>query len=59
MPSLVIWGESDGVVTPEYGRAYARSIPGARFETIADCGHHPEIERPEELARLIARFLEA
>ena len=59
VPSLVIWGESDGVVTPEYGRAYARSIPGARFETIADCGHHPEIERPEELARLIARFLEA
>ena len=23
-PTLVFWGESDGVVTPDYGRAYAR-----------------------------------
>ena len=32
-------------------------IPGARFATIADCGHHPEIERPEQLAALIGSFV--
>jgi pimeloyl-ACP methyl ester carboxylesterase len=53
VPTLVVWGESDGIVTPDYGRAFARMIPGARFETIAGAGHHPEIERPEELAALI------
>jgi pimeloyl-ACP methyl ester carboxylesterase len=58
VPSLVVWGESDGIVSPEYGRAYAGLIPGARFETIARCGHHPEIERPDELAALIASFVE-
>jgi pimeloyl-ACP methyl ester carboxylesterase len=58
VPSLVVWGDSDGIVSPDYGRAFARLIPGARFETIAGCGHHPEIERPEELAALIARFLD-
>ena len=30
-PSLVVWGASDGIVSPAYGRAYARLIPGARF----------------------------
>jgi pimeloyl-ACP methyl ester carboxylesterase len=57
VPTLVAWGESDGIVSPDYGRAYARLIPGARFATIANCGHHPEIERPEELADLIGSFV--
>jgi pimeloyl-ACP methyl ester carboxylesterase len=57
VPTLVLWGESDGIVSPDYGRAFARMIPGARFETIAACGHHPEIERPDELAAAIARFM--
>jgi pimeloyl-ACP methyl ester carboxylesterase len=57
VPTLVVWGNSDGIVTPDYGRAYARMIPGARFETIAEAGHHPEIERPEQLAALIGSFV--
>jgi pimeloyl-ACP methyl ester carboxylesterase len=57
VPTLVTWGDSDGVVTPDYGRGFARLIPGARFETIAGCGHHPEIERPDELAALIGSFV--
>jgi pimeloyl-ACP methyl ester carboxylesterase len=57
VPALVVWGASDGIVSPDYGRAYAGLIPGARFVTIADCGHHPEIERPEELAALIGSFV--
>jgi pimeloyl-ACP methyl ester carboxylesterase len=57
VPALVVWGDSDGIVSPDYGRAYARLIPGARFTTIADCGHHPEIERPDELAALISSFV--
>jgi pimeloyl-ACP methyl ester carboxylesterase len=57
VPTLVVWGDSDGIVSPDYGRAFARLIPGARFESIAGCGHHPEIERPEELAALIAGFM--
>jgi pimeloyl-ACP methyl ester carboxylesterase len=58
VPTLVIWGDSDGIVSPAYGAAYAGLIPGARFETIANCGHHPEIERPDELTAAIARFLD-
>jgi pimeloyl-ACP methyl ester carboxylesterase len=57
VPTLVLWGAADGIVTPEYGRAYAALIPGARFALIEGAGHHPEIEQPELLAENIAAFL--
>ena len=57
VPTLVLWGASDRVVMPEYGRAYADLIPGARFELIADAGHHPEIEQPEAFVERISAFL--
>ncbi len=56
--TLVLWGASDGVVKPAYGEAYARLIPGARFEAIADAGHHPEIEQPAALAAHVQAFLQ-
>jgi pimeloyl-ACP methyl ester carboxylesterase len=55
--TLVLWGASDGVVKPAYGEAYAALVPGARFEAIADCGHHPEVEQPEALAALVRAFM--
>jgi pimeloyl-ACP methyl ester carboxylesterase len=57
IPTLVLWGASDGVVTPAYGRAYAALIPGARFALIDDAGHHPELEQPGLLADRILDFL--
>ena len=56
-PTLVLWGASDRIVTPEYGRAYAGLIPGARFEIIAEAGHHPELERPRAFVERVARFI--
>jgi pimeloyl-ACP methyl ester carboxylesterase len=58
VPTLVLWGESDRVVTPEYGRTYAGMIPGARFELIPGAGHHPEIEQPAAFAERVVRFLD-
>ena len=58
VPTLLIWGESDRVVIPEYGRAYSRLIPGSRFELIEAAGHHPEIEQPGMFVERVSRFLE-
>ena len=44
VPTLVLWGESDRIVTPDYGSAYAGLIPGARFELIAG-GRAPSRDR--------------
>ena len=57
-PTLLLWGESDGVVTPDYGRAYSRLIPNSKFELIGRAGHHPEIEQPEMFVERVLRFLE-
>ena len=57
-PTLVLWGASDGIVAPSYGRAYSDLIPGARFELIAEAGHHPEIEQPEAFVDRVVAFLE-
>jgi pimeloyl-ACP methyl ester carboxylesterase len=56
-PTLVVWGASDGVVKPSYGEAYAKLIPGARFELIPEAGHHPEIEQAEVFADRVSAFL--
>ena len=57
VPTLVLWGASDAIVKPSYGRAYSALIPGARFEVIDGAGHHPEIEQAEAFADAVARFL--
>jgi pimeloyl-ACP methyl ester carboxylesterase len=57
VPSLVLWGESDRIVTPDYGRHYASLIPGATFETIPLAGHHPELEQPAAFVASVERFL--
>ena len=57
IPTLVLWGESDRIVTPDYGRTLASAIPNARFEIVREAGHLPQIEQPEATFRTIDRFL--
>jgi pimeloyl-ACP methyl ester carboxylesterase len=57
VPTLVLWGASDGIVTPDYGRAYAGLIPGAEFALIDDAGHFPEQEQPERFVERVIGFL--
>jgi pimeloyl-ACP methyl ester carboxylesterase len=55
--TLVVWGESDRVVPPEYGRAYAAAIRGAEFRLLSGAGHMPQLETPELLADTIWPFV--
>ena len=34
IPTLLLWGAQDGIVTPAYGEAWRAEIPGARMEVI-------------------------
>jgi pimeloyl-ACP methyl ester carboxylesterase len=58
-PTLVVWGEADRIVDPDYGRAYAAAIPGARFELLTGTGHLPQLETPDQLMRAVWDFAEA
>ena len=56
VPTLILWGESDGVVSVEYGRAFAAAMPGAVFTTIPAAGHLPWIEQPTPVFAAIDTF---
>ena len=49
IPTLVLWGDSDGIVDLDYGRAYAAAIPMARFQVLPATGHSPQLETPDQV----------
>jgi pimeloyl-ACP methyl ester carboxylesterase len=57
MPVLFLRGESDGLVTADYLDRYAKLVPGARIATIAQAGHLPQIEQPEDFVDTVVSFL--
>lgn len=58
IPTLVLWGASDRIVTPEYGQTYAQLIPGARFQVLPAAGHYPYLEQPEAFVAAVTAFLQ-
>ncbi len=57
VPTIAVVGDQDRSTPPDVVAALARSIPGARFELIAGCGHLPSIEQPDRLAAIIRAFM--
>jgi pimeloyl-ACP methyl ester carboxylesterase len=57
IPALVLWGESDGIVKSDYGRAYARLLGNAQFQLVPQAGHYPHIEQPVSVVDHIAHFV--
>ena len=56
-PTLLVWGRQDGIVPISSCEAYAQGIPNAHVAVIEDCGHMPEMEKPEEFAKAVIEFL--
>lgn len=55
-PTLVLWGESDRIATPAYGKEYAASFGNARFEVVPEAGHLPHLEQPARTFSLLDGF---
>jgi pimeloyl-ACP methyl ester carboxylesterase len=56
-PALLVWGDDDKVVPLTAGRRYAKALPNADLRVIDGCGHCVDMEKPDELARLVTSFL--
>ncbi len=56
VPTLIIWGASDGIVKPDYGRGLQRMIPGAELAVLEFAGHSPQIEQPTAFVDQVVRF---
>lgn len=57
VPTLLVWGEGDGVVSTDYGRGYAGLIPGAKLEVIPQAGHFPQMEQPQRFLTALKSFI--
>jgi len=56
IPTLLIWGASDRLVTPAYGEAYLRLLPDARLVVIPEAGHAPQAEQPRAFVEHVRAF---
>ena len=52
---LVVWWRR--LVPLSAGRRYAKALPNAELQTVRACGHCVDMEKPDELARLVTNFL--
>jgi pimeloyl-ACP methyl ester carboxylesterase len=59
IPTLVLWGMADRVLSESYGRAYCAAIPGGRFQPIERAGHFPHEEQPQDFADKVVAFIES
>jgi pimeloyl-ACP methyl ester carboxylesterase len=57
LPTRIIWGREDTIVPLSVGEVYRDSIRGSRLSIIDNCGHRPEVEKPDEFVRLVQGFL--
>ncbi len=58
MPTLVLFGTRDDVVSPEAGRVYARRIPRCFYTLVYDAGHDIGADRLQALYAIVRDFLE-
>lgn len=56
-PTLIVWGESDGLVPPSYAEDFRSSIENSRVVIMKECAHMPMFEKRDEFVSLVAEFL--
>ena len=56
-PALIIWGDSDCVVTVDHGRRLADAIPDSRLVVVPEAGHLVQEEQALTVNQLIEEFV--
>ena len=57
VPALIIWGRQDGIVPLNCGEIYHQVLEGSTLHVIDQCGHSPQIEKPQEFLDMALGFL--
>jgi pimeloyl-ACP methyl ester carboxylesterase len=56
-PTLLIWGDHDGLNPPVYGPYFQKLIKDSKLVTIPNSAHASNVEAPEAFAKAITDFL--
>jgi pimeloyl-ACP methyl ester carboxylesterase len=57
VPTMIVWGDRDGVIPVEHAYAAHELMPGSRLEIVEGVGHFLPVEQPQTLERLLRDFL--
>lgn len=57
VPTLIVWGDRDGVIPVTHAHAAHELIPGSQLEVFEGVGHFLPVERPERLADVVSAFV--
>jgi pimeloyl-ACP methyl ester carboxylesterase len=57
VPTLIVWGDHDGIIPVEHGIEAHRSIASSRLEIIEGVGHFPHVEAPARFNEVLLEFL--
>ncbi len=58
VPTLLVFGEEDGLTTPAEGRFMQQKIGGSKMQIIPRAGHYSMFEQPEDAVRIMRQWLD-
>jgi 4,5:9,10-diseco-3-hydroxy-5,9,17-trioxoandrosta-1(10),2-diene-4-oate hydrolase len=58
MPTLVVWGARDRVFPRRQAQSAVDRLKEGSLAVLPDCGHLPQVERPDRFAAVLGRFLD-
>lgn len=54
--TVLVWGESDKLISPPYGKAFNKAIAGSELVTIAEAGHMVIVEQTAAVVKAIGKL---
>ena len=57
VPTHIVWGEQDALVPVECADLYQQALAGSEVTVISNCGHSPQIEKPDDFVQTALAFL--
>jgi pimeloyl-ACP methyl ester carboxylesterase len=58
IPTLILTGDDDVIISPRKSTMLQRQIPGSRLVTVPGAGHYLHVEKSEKIAEEIMHFLQ-
>ena len=58
IPTLILWGDSDGIFPEPYAHAYHELIPGSELTVYPHCGHQPMSEAEDAFLERVTTFID-
>jgi pimeloyl-ACP methyl ester carboxylesterase len=58
IPSLILWGEQDRMIPPQFAAQFARCNPKIILKMLPQAGHCPQDEQPESVNAEILAWIQ-